>query len=121
MRRAKTIWILTFVFYCSLGAGGAYAYLNGSYLYRGFAPPSGPTTIAVPGHPGRTVPVVAGTLRTIQVTSAALGGLSETVYVWLPPGYASNTTTRYPTLYLLHGTPGRPDGVTNLWVLSRVA
>jgi enterochelin esterase-like enzyme len=32
------------------------------------------------------------------------------VVVYLPPGYAQDTTRRYPVLYLLHGFPGDPDG-----------
>jgi enterochelin esterase-like enzyme len=43
----------------------------------------------------------------IKVTSAALGR-SQDVYVYLPPGYDSHPTTRYPVMYLLHGFPGRP-------------
>jgi enterochelin esterase-like enzyme len=30
------------------------------------------------------------------------------VVVYLPPGYSSDPTRRYPVLYLLHGFPGRP-------------
>jgi len=44
----------------------------------------------------------------IKVTSPALGGRSQSVYVYLPPGYAAHPNKRYPVLYLLHGFPGRP-------------
>ena len=47
-------------------------------------------------------------LAAAALVSAALGGRSEPVYVFLPPGYAENPKERYPALYLLHGTPGRP-------------
>jgi enterochelin esterase-like enzyme len=42
------------------------------------------------------------------VSSAALGGRSQPVEVYLPPGYDSSPTRRYPVIYLLHGFPGRP-------------
>jgi enterochelin esterase-like enzyme len=42
------------------------------------------------------------------VQSAALGGRSQQVEVYLPPGYDSSPTRRYPVIYLLHGFPGRP-------------
>jgi enterochelin esterase-like enzyme len=31
------------------------------------------------------------------------------VIVYLPPGYSSDTSARYPVFYLLHGTPGAPQ------------
>src|SRR5438105_6687047 len=50
----------------------------------------------------------AGTTQEISVASPALGGRSQQVVVYLPPGYSSDPTRRYPVLYLLHGFPGRP-------------
>jgi enterochelin esterase-like enzyme len=50
---------------------------------------------------------VEGTQVELHIRSAALGGRSQLVDVYLPPGYASSTR-RYPVLYLLHGFPGRP-------------
>src|SRR5213079_3250993 len=44
----------------------------------------------------------------ISVSSPALGGRNQQVVVYLPPGYASDPTRRYPVFYLLHGFPGRP-------------
>ena len=35
--------------------------------------------------------------------SSALGGRSQQVEVYLPPGYDSSPTRRYPVVYLLHG------------------
>jgi enterochelin esterase-like enzyme len=42
------------------------------------------------------------------VPSLALGGRAQQVVVYLPPGYDTSLTRRYPVLYLLHGFPGRP-------------
>ncbi|RKF24719.1 alpha/beta hydrolase-fold protein [Micromonospora globbae] len=56
---------------------------------------------AVPGAAGAKKPR-AGTLTTATAPSPALGGtIDYTVY--LPYGYAGDTGTRYPVLYLLHG------------------
>jgi enterochelin esterase-like enzyme len=49
-----------------------------------------------------------GTRERIVVPSAAIGGRRQEVYVYLPPGYARDTTRRYAVFYLLHGFPGRP-------------
>jgi S-formylglutathione hydrolase len=51
----------------------------------------------------------AGTVEKITVHGAALEGNLEgdspdrTVMVYLPPGYATDTSRRYPVVYLLHG------------------
>ncbi|MEV1333025.1 alpha/beta hydrolase-fold protein [Micromonospora costi] len=56
---------------------------------------------AVPGTAGAEK-TRAGTLTTAAAPSPALGGsIDYTVY--LPYGYATQTATRYPVLYLLHG------------------
>ncbi len=49
-----------------------------------------------------------GTLLQETMISQALGGQSETFYVYLPPSYyvAQGQNKHYPTLYLLHGSPG---------------
>ncbi|HXY46239.1 MAG TPA: alpha/beta hydrolase-fold protein, partial [Acidimicrobiales bacterium] len=78
------------------GLAGAFQYGWTFWLYRGFPPPS------------VSVKLQHGTLLEFPLVSAALGGRSEPVYVFLPPGYAENPKERYPALYLLHGTPGRP-------------
>jgi enterochelin esterase-like enzyme len=82
--------------FIGLGALGRYHYVLNYWVYRGFAPPHDPA-FASPG-----------TAERFYVTSAALGGRSQPVDVYLPPGYAQNTQRRYPVLYLLHGFPGRP-------------
>jgi enterochelin esterase-like enzyme len=82
-----------------LGAGfvGVYRYVDGYWLYRGFARPHDPSFVRLRGRAIR-----------IDVSSAALGGRRQPVDVYLPPGYASHPHERYPVLYLLHGEPGRP-------------
>ena len=49
-----------------------------------------------------------GSTQVFKLSSPALAGRSQQVYVYLPPGYASNPQRRYPVAYLLHGIPGRP-------------
>ncbi len=68
-----------------------------------------PRSVAVSGPAGRSqVPVVLPAVQSITVTSPALGGYADPVYVVLPPGYAGHPGQRYPVLYLLHGFPGEP-------------
>jgi enterochelin esterase-like enzyme len=83
--------------FLAVGFLGADRYLRGYWLYRGFPPPRDPAFVTE-----------AGTEETISVQSAALGGRRQQVVVYLPPGYASQPTMRYPVFYLLHGFPGRP-------------
>lgn len=49
-----------------------------------------------------------GTIVHDAVVSSALGGQKKAFLVYLPPSYntAQAQTKRYPTLYLLHGSPG---------------
>lgn len=42
--------------------------------------------------------------------ATALGGEERTVWVYTPPGYATESNRRYPVLYLLHGSNDRPQG-----------
>jgi enterochelin esterase-like enzyme len=88
-----------FLLFLSVGFVGLYRYLDSFWLYRGFPPPRDPAFVKQ-----------AGTIQTIQVTSPAIGGRSERVEVYLPPGYDPTAAQRYPVLYLLHGFPGNPDG-----------
>ena len=87
------------VLFLAVGLTGLYRYIDSYWLYRGFPPPHDPAFVRQ-----------AGTLQTIHVTSAAIGGRSQRVVVYLPPGYDPNAQRRYPVLYLLHGFPGDPDG-----------
>jgi len=87
--------VLTIV---SVGALGSVRYLNNFWLYRGYPPPTAPAFVTQ-----------RGTVQTISVASAALGGRQQRTVVYLPPGYAQHPSRRYPVFYLLHGFPGRPD------------
>jgi enterochelin esterase-like enzyme len=84
------------VLFVAGGALGVYRYAWNFWLYRGFPPPKDPAFVTT-----------TGTTEEISVRSPALGGRSQQVDVYLPPGYATSTK-RYPVLYLLHGFPGRP-------------
>jgi enterochelin esterase-like enzyme len=86
----------------ALGVGlvGIYRYLDNFWLYRGYPPPRDP--VWVREH---------GTEQTIAVRSPAIGGRSQQVLVWLPPGYASHPRRRYAVFYLLHGSPGLPNAL----------
>ena len=83
--------------FVAVGFVGVDRYGRNYWLYRGFPPPSDPAYVTA-----------RGTVQQIKVTSAALGGRSQSVYVYLPPGYNDHPSRRYPVLYLLHGFPGRP-------------
>ncbi|GAA0569694.1 alpha/beta hydrolase-fold protein [Paractinoplanes ferrugineus] len=48
-----------------------------------------------------------GRIVTVPVTGRA-SGLTLPMYVYLPPGYGDDTTTRYPVIEALHGYPGSP-------------
>ena len=87
------------VLFIGVGLMGLYRYLDSYWLYRGFPPPRDPAFVRQ-----------QGTTETIQVKSAAIGGRSQRVVVYLPPGYDAGGTQRYPVLYLLHGFPGDPEG-----------
>ena len=83
--------------FIAVGFVGVNRYGRNYWLYRGFPPPSDPAYVTVPG-----------TEDKIDVTSSALGGRTQPVYVYLPPGYDTHPDQRYPVIYLLHGFPGRP-------------
>src|SRR5437763_915540 len=83
--------------FVAVGALGAYRYGYAYWLYRGFPPPRDPAFVTK-----------TGTAQEISVTSPALGGRSQPVEVYLPPGYSDSPARRYPVVYLLHGFPGRP-------------
>src|SRR5947209_4539320 len=85
------------IVFLAAGLLGAYRYGRGYWLYRGFPPPHDPAFVKQAGTPER-----------ITVSSSAIGGRNQEVYVYLPPGYFQHPAARYPVLYLLHGFPGRP-------------
>jgi enterochelin esterase-like enzyme len=88
---------LALVVFLAGGGLGTYRYLWNFWEYRGYAPPHDPAFVAR-----------VGTTESLHVASSALGGRRQEVVVYLPPGYRSNSTRRYPVLYLLHGFPGTP-------------
>jgi enterochelin esterase-like enzyme len=83
--------------FIAVGFVGVNRYGWNYWLYRGFPPPMDPAYVKVKGAQQR-----------ISVTSPALGGRNQEVYVYLPPGYSAHPNKRYPVIYLLHGFPGRP-------------
>ncbi len=103
------------------GAVGAVRYVTTFWLYRGFPPPSTPSSVTVGGTGGPSqVPVVPPVVQDITVRSPALGGYADQVYVVLPPGYASHPGQRYPVLYLLHGFPGEPVQFLNVGQVASI-
>ena len=94
---AWSIALPVVVVFVGVGLLGAYRYLDNFWLYRGFAPPRDPAFVNAHGRQ-----------ETFGVTSSALGGRRQQVIVYLPPGYDTHPSRRYPVLYLLHGFPGRP-------------
>jgi enterochelin esterase-like enzyme len=83
--------------FLAVGVLGAYRYVANYWAYRGFAPPHDAAFVKV-----------RGTSARFAVASPALGGRRQAVDVYLPPGYLSQPSRRYPVAYLLHGFPGRP-------------
>ncbi len=60
-----------------------------------------------------------GALRVDTVWSQSLG-IRKRLLVYLPPSYLSDTTTRYPVLFYLHGLTGAEDNWLQLARLDRV-
>jgi enterochelin esterase-like enzyme len=83
--------------FVAVGLAGVYRYVENYWVYRGFAPPRDAAFVTE-----------QGTTQRLHVASAALGGRTQPVDVYLPPGYGGHPHRRYPVLYLLHGVPGRP-------------
>ncbi len=85
---------------CLLLASGA------SGLFE-FSPDVGLHTL--PAQASRDGLPAHGTIVENQMVSAALGGQKKNFLVYLPPSYNTpqGSTRHYPTLYLLHGSPGR--------------
>jgi enterochelin esterase-like enzyme len=99
------------------GGLGVTRYVSTFWLYRGFPAPRVPHSVVIHqkrGHQQVQVQVSGPVVENITVTSPALGGFADQVYVVLPPGYASNPRQRYPVLYLLHGFPGQPVQFLNV-------
>ncbi len=92
-----TLALVAVASFLIVGLVGAYQYVDNFWLYRGFAKPSDPPYVTV-----------RGTEVGLHIKSPALGGRRQLVDVYLPPGYRTHPSRRYPVLYLLHGEPGRP-------------
>src|SRR4051812_23930259 len=80
------------------GLWGLYLYVHRYDVYRGFPPPRTPAGVA------------SGSVREVTFYSTALHQ-TRRYYVYLPPHYAVQAARgkRFPTMYLLHGYPGRPQ------------
>jgi enterochelin esterase-like enzyme len=79
----------------AVGLAGTYSYWESYYQHRGFQ------TVAFLPHAHH------GQLETVTFYSQALHRRADYL-VYLPPGYDQGHQ-RYPTYYLLHGSPGRPQ------------
>jgi enterochelin esterase-like enzyme len=103
-RRSRTLgWsmvLLATAAALTAGLIGVYRYVDNFWLYRGYAAPHDPAWVTE-----------RGTAQTIAVRSPAIGGRSQQVIVYLPPGYAAHPHRRYPVFYLLHGSPGLPNAI----------
>jgi enterochelin esterase-like enzyme len=49
-----------------------------------------------------------GAVVTLDVADEGVGFPGKTALVYLPPQYFTDTTERFPVVYLLHGSPGMP-------------
>jgi len=71
------------------------------------------------GRGAGAAPAAKGTIERIVVHGKSLEGNLESdspdrdVTVYLPPGYASDQSRRFPVVYLLHGYGGREDTFTS--------
>jgi enterochelin esterase-like enzyme len=81
----------------AIGLAAVYGYIDQYVRYRGFGPPISHVAASSQGR-----------IVSFTFASSALAGRIEKPLVYLPAGYASHPATRYPVLYLLHGTPGDP-------------
>jgi enterochelin esterase-like enzyme len=99
LRLGTAVLVVLAAGWLGLGAVGAYRYVHGYWLHRGFPPPVTPANVA------------AGHLERVGFWSRALHQRRE-YEVYVPPGYrrAAALGQRVPVFYLLHAPPGRPDG-----------
>jgi enterochelin esterase-like enzyme len=96
MRRA--VLAVVALVWVGFGVYGAISYGDAYITYRGFPPPKDPAGVS----PGRLVHQ--------RFYSSALHEQRKFL-VYTPPGYAAAAARgrRFPVLYLLHGSPGRPS------------
>ncbi|MBC7372988.1 MAG: esterase [Frankiales bacterium] len=82
------------------------AYVN---AYAGYLPTTGSLEQAI------GLPVTdqggsgSGLVSEVDVPAAALGVPQGRTFIYTPPGYRAGAGVRYPTLYLIHGSPGRAE------------
>ncbi len=81
---------------------------------------SGSPAPSTPPPAAPVAPAAAGTLVTEHVESAALG-VTKSVVVYLPAGYAADSTRRWPVYYFLHGLGGDETSWTKHGDLDKVA
>jgi enterochelin esterase-like enzyme len=83
-----------------------------AWIYRGPAAAPREVSTISSASPHGSSPPQAGyppvSVQKLTLSSPAIGGYKDTVYVVLPPGYAQHPLERYPVYYLLHGNPGKP-------------
>lgn len=73
---------------------------------------SGSLVLVPGGQPWEFTGVPHGVVNIIWHKAAALDGAMRQVFVYTPPGYGKNASTRYPVLYLLHGSQDVAAGWT---------
>jgi enterochelin esterase-like enzyme len=95
MRARRPLLAALAVVLLAVGLVGTYSYWESYYQHRGFQ------TVAFLPHAHH------GQLETVTFYSRALRRRADYL-VYLPPGY-DRGDRRYPTYYLLHGSPGRPQ------------
>lgn len=98
-----------------VGMGGVanvltYGPTTGLYAPEGTGPSRRPTAPRSAIVTSKLVPVTPqqGTLEQGAYVSPSLGGIARSYYIYLPTSYSVDATQRYPTVYLLHGSPGDP-------------
>ena len=99
-RSAGTAALVATAAALTAGLIGVYRYLDNFWLYRGYAAPSRPAWVTR-----------SAERRNDRRHQSAIGGRSQQVIVYLPPGYAAHPRRRYPVFYLLHGSPGLPNAL----------
>jgi enterochelin esterase-like enzyme len=75
----------------------------------------------VPAHAVDMRGAGAGSVLENQEFKSAILQRDVRYSIYLPPGYTSNTTRRYPVVYLLHGFPAAPVDSESDWVQSGAA
>lgn len=86
-------------------------------------PPPAPVAAAAPAikpPEAPPAPVAKGTVKTEKFKSAALG-VEKQYLVYLPHGYDTDTSKRYPVFYYLHGLGGNETNWVELGKLNEAA